>query len=83
MYLTPLSSCEITEKLSQYHPLDASLFSSFAAYELWFKQIIHELDSIREMLTIEELVKVLQLFFISSNVNSCASFFQTVTLLAC
>lgn len=25
------------------------------AYELWFKQIIHELDSIREMLTIEEL----------------------------
>ena len=26
------------------------------AYELWFKQIIHELDSIRDIFTLEELV---------------------------
>ena len=57
------------------------IFSScFVAYELWFKQIIHELDSIREMFTIEQLVQVLlsvfqiRLFFSSSyNYVLCVS----------
>ena len=30
------------------------------AYELWFKQIIHELDSIRDIFTFEELVGLFQ-----------------------
>jgi len=46
-----------------------------AAYELWFKQILHELDSIRQMFTIDQLVQVWILLLIFNLISSSQMYY--------
>lgn len=58
LQLTTLLDCQnpISDQKGDSPVHDELLFIVVhQAYELWFKQIIHELDSIREMFTIEQL----------------------------